>query len=41
MPDGAPRKLLDSSRMKKLGWKAQVALPEGIRRTYEWYQAHA
>ena len=41
MPDGAPRKLLDSSRMKKLGWKARVALPEGIRRTYEWYQAHA
>ena len=41
MPDGAPRKLLDSSRLAKLGWKAQVALPEGIRRTYEWYQAHA
>ena len=41
MPDGAPRKLLDSSRMKRLGWKAQVTLPEGIRRTYEWYQAHA
>jgi GDP-L-fucose synthase len=41
MPDGAPRKLLDSSRMTGLGWKAQIALPDGIRRTYEWYQAHA
>lgn len=40
-PDGAPRKLLDSSRMKRLGWTAQVPLPEGIRRAYEWYRAHA
>jgi len=41
MPDGAPRKLLDSSRMKKLGWRAQVPLNEGIRRTYDWYREHA
>ena len=36
-PDGAPRKLLDSSRMKSLGWSARVPLKEGIRRTYDWY----
>jgi GDP-L-fucose synthase len=41
MPDGAPRKLLDSSRMKRLGWQAQVPLAEGVRRTYDWYRAHA
>jgi GDP-L-fucose synthase len=41
MPDGAPRKLLDSSRIKRLGWKAQVALSDGIHRTYEWYRANA
>ena len=41
MPDGAPRKLLDSSRMKKLGWRAQVPLAEGVRKTYDWYRAHA
>jgi GDP-L-fucose synthase len=40
-PDGAPRKLLDSSRMKRLGWTARVPLPDGIRRAYEWYRAHA
>lgn len=36
-PDGTPRKLLDSSRMKALGWQANTSLAEGIRQTYEWY----
>ncbi len=36
-PDGTPRKLMDVSRMKTLGWQAQVPLPEGIRQTYAWY----
>jgi GDP-L-fucose synthase len=36
-PDGAPRKLLDSSRLTALGWRPQVTLREGIHRTYEWY----
>jgi len=40
MPDGAPRKLLDSSRMRRLGWRAQVELDEGIRRTYDWYRSN-
>jgi GDP-L-fucose synthase len=33
-PDGAQRKLLDSSRLLSLGWKPQVALAQGIRRVY-------
>jgi GDP-L-fucose synthase len=34
-PDGTPRKLLDVSRLAALGWKAQTALADGIRLTYE------
>jgi len=37
-PDGTPRKLLDVSRMKELGWSAAIALEEGLRRTYDWYR---
>lgn len=36
-PDGTPRKLLDSSRLGRLGWKPTISLPEGIKRTYQWY----
>ena len=36
-PDGAPEKVLDSTRMRILGWTARTSLQEGIRRTYEWY----
>lgn len=36
-PDGTPKKLLDVSRLTKLGWKAKIALPDGITRTYRWY----
>lgn len=36
-PDGAPAKLLDSSILRKLGWRARVSLREGIRKTYDWY----
>jgi len=32
-PDGTPRKLLDSSRLKSLGWKSKIKLEEGIRQT--------
>ena len=37
-PDGAPRKLLNVDRLKKLGWQAKYSLKEGITETYQWYQ---
>lgn len=40
-PDGAPRKLLDSSRMNSLGWKAATPFKDGLKNTYEWYLANA
>ena len=37
MPDGNPRKLLDSSLINNLGWKSKVNLDEGLAKTYDWY----
>lgn len=37
MPDGAPRKLLDVSRLHALGWKAKTSLPDGVRCAYQWF----
>ena len=39
-PDGTPRKLLDVSRLQKLGWRATTSLETGLRRTYEWFCAN-
>ncbi len=39
-PDGTPRKLLDSSRINKLGWKPKISLHEGITATYQDYLKH-
>ena len=39
-PDGAPRKLLDVSRLHELGWKHRTALRDGVRSTYEWFLDH-
>ena len=36
-PDGSPRKLLDSSRLKELGWSSTIELREGLERTYLWF----
>ncbi|MBE0644934.1 MAG: GDP-L-fucose synthase [Bacteroidetes bacterium] len=36
-PDGTPRKLMDVSRLKGLGWEPRISLEEGIRQTYDWY----
>lgn len=36
-PDGTPKKLLDVTKINRLGWKAEVSLEEGIRKTYQWY----
>jgi GDP-L-fucose synthase len=37
MPDGAPQKLLDVSRLSQLGWAASHTLEQGIEKTYAWY----
>jgi GDP-L-fucose synthase len=36
-PDGAPRKLLDVSRLTALGWRSRIGLREGIADSYRWY----
>jgi GDP-L-fucose synthase len=41
MPDGTPRKLMDVSRIRALGWRPRITLAEGIRGAYAWYLAHA
>jgi GDP-L-fucose synthase len=39
-PDGAPRKLLDVSRLHALGWRHRMSLGEGIEHTYNWFLAN-
>lgn len=40
-PDGAPRKLLDSTRLRSSGWAPKIGFDEGLRDTYAWYLQHA
>lgn len=37
MPDGNPRKLIDSSKINNLGWNPQVDLNEGLKLSYDWF----
>jgi GDP-L-fucose synthase len=39
-PDGAPRRLLDSSRLAALGWQARTPLADGLDAMYRWYCKH-
>lgn len=39
-PDGAPRKLMDVSRLKRLGWTSKISLGDGLRSTYAWFLEH-
>jgi len=39
-PDGTPRKLLDVTKLHKLGWQAKISLRDGIEQAYNWYVAH-
>lgn len=38
MPNGTPRKVLDSSRMRSLGWAPEISLESGIKSTIDWYR---
>jgi GDP-L-fucose synthase len=40
-PDGTPRKLLDVTKLRALGWKPAIPLRDGIARTYEWFRANS
>jgi len=37
MPNGAPRKLLDSTKIRNLGWKPEIEMLDGLSQTYEWF----
>ena len=37
-PDGTPRKLLDTGRLRSLGWKPAISLDDGVADTYAWFQ---
>lgn len=36
-PDGAPRKLLDVTRLKNMGWSSSISLKQGLESTYQWF----
>ncbi|WP_459705489.1 GDP-L-fucose synthase [Stutzerimonas marianensis] len=39
-PDGTPRKLMDVSRLKALGWQSSISLEDGLRDAYRWFVEH-
>jgi len=39
-PDGTPKKLLDVSKLRDLGWKHSIELRKGMAETYKWFLAH-
>jgi GDP-L-fucose synthase len=39
-PDGTPRKVMDVSRLRELGWQARTPLRQGLEQTYRWYVEH-
>ena len=40
-PDGTPRKLLNTERLTRAGWRPSIDLEEGLRSTYSWYRTHS
>lgn len=38
-PDGMPRRVLDISKIEKLGWRPKTSLKEGVNKEYEWYKS--
>ena len=39
-PDGTPRKLMDGTKLRDMGWRPKVGLRDGIAATYQWYLAN-
>jgi GDP-L-fucose synthase len=39
-PDGTPRKLLDTARLSRLGWRPRIGLEAGLQSTYAWFLEH-
>ena len=39
-PDGTMRKLMDVTRLSRMGWTARIDLGEGLKRTYDWFVAN-
>ena len=37
MPDGTKRKLLNISKLERLGWKPEIPLIDGLQETYDWF----
>lgn len=40
-PDGTPRKVMDVSRLREMGWRSSTSLDEGLAMAYAWYREHA
>jgi GDP-L-fucose synthase len=38
-PDGTPRKVMDSGRLRGMGWRPAISLRDGVASTYQWYRA--
>ena len=40
-PDGTPRKLMDSTKIRNLGWVPKITLANGVKMSYDWYLNNA